>query len=158
MSRRAELDEMLKHWEADLGWEYDGNIYVAKKLMFHYALFINPDEHSNEQRYCYKDLKLIELAHSEQRQFGHGLRYWHKDHTKNESVIGNYLFPAGAFHEDTSQAYTKVNWSTVHAGLAHITCPKCDRSSFSTGDIQNVFCTDCGYHADILKEQKSANE
>jgi hypothetical protein len=148
-AKRAELDQMISVWGGDLGWIYEGDIYVAQRLMFHYALLINPTEFGHEQRYCYKDLRLIELAAKEQRSTGK-LRYWHKDHTKNQSVIGNYLFPAGAFHEDTDQALSKVNWSTSNAGTAHITCPKCDRSSFSTDDIKHVFCIACGYHSDIL--------
>lgn len=154
MSRRAELDKMIELWGGDLGWEYDGDIYIAQRLMFHYALLINSNEYGHEQRYCYKDLRLIELAAKEQRKTGK-LRYWHKDHTKNESVVKNYLFPAGAFHDDTNQAIGKVNWSTEHTNEAHITCPKCDITSHNSGDVENEYCATCGYHADLTKDQKN---
>ncbi|EDM66182.1 hypothetical protein PE36_00255 [Moritella sp. PE36] len=32
-----------------------------------------------------------------------------------------------------------------------ITCPKCDRKSYSQGDIDNKFCIVCGYHRDLKK-------
>lgn len=149
-----ELSRAIKLFNGVFGWIYDDNIYVVQKLMFHYALLINPDPSGcgYDQRYCYKDIALIELAAKEQRRNGQ-LRYWHKDHTKNLSVYNDFLFPQGVYQGDPEQAIGKVNWSTEHLGLPHITCPSCDKTSFSAGDIDNKYCKYCGYHSEILREQ-----
>lgn len=155
MSDQAlELQRIKELFAGETAWVHNDDIYVVQKLMFHYALLINPDPSGcgYEQRYCYKDLDLIKLAGSELIRNGK-LRYWHKDHTKNLSAHNNLLFPQGVHYEDPSQAIAKVNWSTEHLRLPHITCPSCDKTSFSEGDIDNEYCKYCGYHSEILREQ-----
>lgn len=94
-----ELEDVMEQWLAEEGWEIDDNIYVSHKLMFHYALLINPSLTGcgYEQRYCYKNLALLTRAMEEFKETGK-LRYWHKDHSKNISVVGNQMYPPGSHH------------------------------------------------------------
>lgn len=91
------LEETMEHWLAEKGWEIDGDTYISHKLMFHYALLINPNGAGYEQRYCYKDLGLLTQAIEEFKATGK-LRHWHKDHSKNISVMGSHLYPPGVQH------------------------------------------------------------
>ena len=66
--------------------------------MFHYALLVNPHGGGYEQRYCYKNLPLLVKAIEEFKTTGK-LRYWHKDHSNNISVIGCHKYEAGVLQE-----------------------------------------------------------
>lgn len=103
-----ELEQMMQCWGATDGWIIDGEMYIAQKLMFHWALLINSTEYGHEQRYCYKDLALIKTAMKEFIDTGK-LRYWHKDHTKNISVVGSLTYAAGA-HQIPEYAIGSVDW------------------------------------------------
>lgn len=103
------LNDSMKLWFAEKGWQIDDDIYISHKLMFHYALLVNPNGQGYEQRYCYKNLTLLTKAMEEFKDTGK-LKYWHKDHSKNISVKGNLLFPEGAWQDDPKQAIGEVDW------------------------------------------------
>ncbi len=104
------LEDVMEEWLAEKGWVIDDNIYVSHKLMFHYALLVNPSltGFGYEQRYCYKNLALLEKAIEEFKETGK-LRYWHKDHTKGISVKGKHLYPDGMLQEP-EYAIGEVDW------------------------------------------------
>ena len=106
-----ELESVMEHWLAEKGWEFDGDIYVSHKLMFHYALLVNPNGQGYEQRYCYKNLALMTKAMLELPETGK-LRYWHKDHSADVSVKGKYLYPAGMLQEP-EYSIGEVDWEVA---------------------------------------------
>lgn len=70
--------------------------FIVLRLMFHFALIVNPTRDGYEHRYCYKDLDVIRKALREYQSNG-VLKYWHKDHCKGLSVAcGNLLFAPGS--------------------------------------------------------------
>ena len=81
--------------------------------MFHYALLVNPNHHSYDHRYCYKDLALMTKAMDEFKETGR-LRYWHKDHTNNISVIGNQLYRQGVL-QIPEYSIGEVDWVVPNA-------------------------------------------
>ena len=89
-----ELNEAMEHWLAEKGWAVNDDVYISHKLMFHYALLVNPNQGGYEQRYCFKNLELLVRAMEEFKTTGK-LRYWHKDHSKNISVVDNQMYAAG---------------------------------------------------------------
>ncbi len=106
-----ELDEAMKIWDGHQGWQINDDIYVAHKLMFHFALLVNPNGNGYEQRYCYKNLDLMAKAMSEFLATGK-LRYWHKDHSANVSVKGKYLYPSGMLQEP-KYSIGEVDWEVA---------------------------------------------
>jgi hypothetical protein len=104
-----DLDDVMEMWLAEKGWEIDGDTYVSHKLMFHYALLVNAHQTGYEQRYCYKNLALLTKAMEELKETGK-LRYWHKDHSKNISVVGKHKYEAGA-HQIPEYSIGEVDWS-----------------------------------------------
>jgi len=46
--------------------------------------------------------------------------------------------------------YTRIG-NDCEKKAPSITCPKCERTSYSQGDIQHKFCIVCGYHSDLVK-------
>jgi len=106
-----ELEQAMEWWNAEKGWEVNDDIYISHKLMFHYALLVNPHGGGYEQRYCYKDLFLLNVAMEEFKATGK-LRHWHKDHSKNISVKGSHLYPPGMLQEPEN-AIGEVDWVII---------------------------------------------
>jgi hypothetical protein len=107
----SELEAVMKEWLGEKGWVIDDNIYISHKLMFHYALLINPSlsGFGYEQRYCYKNLPLLVKAIEEFKETGK-LRYWQKDHSNNISVVGNKMYPPNS-HHIPENAIGEVDWN-----------------------------------------------
>lgn len=103
-----DLESTMEQWLAQKGWEIGDNIFISHKLMFHYALLVNPHGAGYEQRYCYKNLDLLTKAMDELKETGR-LRYWHKDHSKGISVKGKYLYPQGMLQEP-EYSIGEVDW------------------------------------------------
>lgn len=103
-----ELDDAVELWCAKQGWEIGGDVYISHKLMFHYALLVNPNREGYEHRYCYKTFPLLVKAMEEFKETGK-LRYWHKDHSNNISVKGKYLYPSGMLQEP-KHAIGEIDW------------------------------------------------
>jgi hypothetical protein len=103
-----ELEEAMELWLAEKGWDFDGNVFISHKLIFHYALLVNPNEQGYEHRYCYKNLPLLIKAMEEYGETRE-LRHWHKDHSNNISVAGNKLYEAGMLQEP-EYAIGEVDW------------------------------------------------
>jgi len=103
-----ELDETMEHWLAEKGWAFNDNIYISHKLMFHYALLVNPNQGGYEHRYCFKNLELLVMAMEEFKRTGK-LRHWHKDHSNNISVVGSHLYEPGVITEPIN-AMGMVDW------------------------------------------------
>lgn len=95
---RSEIKDLMEMWNAEISWIIGDDIYFSHKLIFHYALLVNPNAHGYEQRYCYKNLPLLVKAVEELKETGK-LRYWHKDHTNGISVNGNKLYEQGMLQE-----------------------------------------------------------
>ena len=106
----SDLATLMEHWNAEKSWVVGEDLFFSHRLMFHYALLVNPSDAGYEYRYCYKNLALIEFAMEEYERTGK-LRYWHKDHSANLSVVGNLLFPQGANYKDADQAVGSVDWT-----------------------------------------------
>lgn len=106
-----DLESIMKLWLAEKGWEIGDDIFVSHKLMFHYALLVNPSGHGYEQRYCYKNLALMNQAMDELKETGR-LKYWHKDHSKGISVKGKYLYPSGMLQEP-EYSIGEVDWEVT---------------------------------------------
>ncbi|MBO9492107.1 hypothetical protein J7384_17225 [Endozoicomonas sp. G2_1] len=107
------MNDKIKAWcehtDSQKGWEIDGVIYLAHKLMFHWALLIDPDPFGYSDRYCFASLELIEKAIEEFKRDG-VLRYWHKYHTKNHIVRGNLVFNQADFPYKPEDALYSVDF------------------------------------------------
>jgi hypothetical protein len=101
-------EQLADLWLAEKHWTIDDNLYISHRLMFHYALLINPNREGYEHRYCYKNLALLTKAIEEFKETGK-LRYWHKDHSNNISVNGKYLYESGMLTEP-KYAIGEVDW------------------------------------------------
>jgi hypothetical protein len=105
----TEEDDNLKvMWLAEKAWKIKEDLYLSHKLMFHYALLVNPTDLGYEHRYCYKNLALLEMAMEEFKETGK-LRHWHKDHSNNISVVGSHKYEAGMLQEP-EYAIGEVDW------------------------------------------------
>ena len=105
---REHIKDLMEMWLSEISWVIGDDIYMSHKLMFHYALLVNPNAHGYEQRYCYKNLALMEKAMSEFKETGK-LRYWHKDHSSNVSVVGNKLYKEGVL-QIPEYSFGEVDW------------------------------------------------
>lgn len=103
-----DLEDIMELWLAEKGWEIEEDTFISHKLMFHYALLINASGQGYEQRYCYKNLSLLTKAMEEFKETGK-LRHWHKDHSKDISVKGKYLYPAGMLQKP-EYSIGEVDW------------------------------------------------
>jgi hypothetical protein len=104
-----EENENLKvMWFAEKAWEIGDDLYLSHKLMFHYALLVNPTDLGYEHRYCYKNLALLVKAMEEFKETGK-LRYWHKDHSNNISVVDKYLYEQGVWQKPEN-SIGEVDW------------------------------------------------
>lgn len=102
------FEHVKRLWNSDKGWIVGDDIFVAHKLMFHWALLVNPNEHGYEHRYCYQTLNVMEKAMTIYIATGE-LKLWKKDHTNNISVKGKYLYESGMLQEP-EYAIGEVDW------------------------------------------------
>lgn len=88
----------------------NGDFFIVVPLMFHVAVYVNPDVFNNAQdRYCFINEKLAEKAIDEYLDSG-VMRYWQKHHNENISIEGEYAYPSGV-HNIPENALYKVDWN-----------------------------------------------
>lgn len=79
----------------------DGTRVAVIKLMFHVALYVNPESvglgMNYDHRYCYANLEAA-LAGVELFNATGEWMLWQKDHCNQVSVVNGYLYQNGAYH------------------------------------------------------------
>lgn len=96
-------------WDAIFAMKYRGDVYAVMPLIFHVAVLVNPNQEGYEHRYCFKDAQTAILALLAMEVHGK-LRLWHKDHTRNLSVLGNKLYKSG-YREIPENVVGIVDWT-----------------------------------------------
>jgi hypothetical protein len=87
----------------------EGDILMIAPLMFHVALYINPEPNGNfEDRYCISNTELAIIAAHEFMQTG-VMRYWQKHWNKNISIAGHYAYRSGDLQLPENALY-EVDW------------------------------------------------
>lgn len=115
LSITPEVISLWELWGGVAAWRIGDDIFVVQPLMFHFALLVNPQSVSGyEHRYCYPHISMITDALKEYADAGETdyrkLRYWNKDHTRNLTVKGKYLYPQGVPQEGPEFSVGEVDW------------------------------------------------
>lgn len=88
----------------------DGDLLIIVPLMFHVAVYVNPDlSYNSEDRYCFLNADLASKAISEYDSTG-SMRYWQKHHNKSISIAGSHAYRSGE-HQIVENALYSVDWN-----------------------------------------------
>ncbi len=89
----------------------NGDTALVIQLMYHVALYINPDELGGcQDRFCVCSLELAIKAAQEYSETGE-MRYWQKWHNEQLSSKSGYVYPSGGLQMPEYSLY-QVDWDT----------------------------------------------
>jgi hypothetical protein len=98
--------------------EVGDDIFAIIPLAFHCAIYVNPHLSGGcEERYCYYNVDLCIIAIEEFSKTGE-MKFWHKHHTKNISVVGNAAYQSGA-HQIVGNELYFVEWNCTELKKNH---------------------------------------
>jgi len=102
-------------WLIDYVWIFNSDhVFYAQKLMFHWSLLFNTQEHGHDERWCYKGLEIICDAMNSFKVGDEYPKYWHKWHNKNICVLEDKGYLGWADPDPTrrtEQPVMVLDWS-----------------------------------------------
>lgn len=113
MLTKEEKDALARAYNVHGVIVVNDTVFIVLRMLYDYALLVNPTLTGYEERFCYRDLKLIDKALREYKERAE-LRYWHKNHSKELTVAcGNLLFKSGA-KQCAGEECGTVDWIVEH--------------------------------------------